>query len=110
MNTRPRIIWIALALFLLVVFSRSISGLILDYQWWREMGQVSTWIRMSEYRYLPGIAGWLILWILLWVAHARGMKYAGTGLRENRGYGRLVTLGLGLLSFLLATSSVDGWT
>jgi uncharacterized protein len=110
MNTRPRLLWIALGLFLLIIFSRSICGLILDYQWWREMGQVATWIRMSEYRYLPTIGGWLILWILLWVAHARGMKYADTGLGEHPGYGRLVTLGLGLLALVLASASVDGWT
>jgi uncharacterized membrane protein (UPF0182 family) len=107
---RPRILWIALALFLLLIFSRSLCGLFLDYLWWGEMGQVSTWIRMAEYRYLPPLGAWLLLWIVLWMAHARGMKYAGTGLGEYPRYGRLATLALGFLALIVALSSVDGWT
>ena len=104
----PRIGWIALGLFVLLLFSRTIAGFILDYKWWGEMGQVTTWVRMMQYRYLPPIAAWLLLWVLLWVAHARGMKYAGRGLAEYRGYGKLVTLGLGLLALFLASGAVDG--
>jgi hypothetical protein len=68
----------------LLLFSRSICSLILDYAWWGELGQVPTWIRMSAYQYGPALAAWLILFLVLWIAHARGLKYAGTRLGEPR--------------------------
>lgn len=94
----------------LLLFSRSICSLVLDYAWWGELGQVSTWIRMSAYQYGPGLAAWLLLFVVLWIAHARGLKYAGTRLSEHRMYARLATLGLALLSLTLALSVIDGWT
>ncbi len=42
---RPRLLFLIGALVLLLVFGRSICSLIIDYLWWREMGQVSTWLR-----------------------------------------------------------------
>src|ERR1700722_3276583 len=91
-----RVRWIALAVaaFLLVVLGRSICSLIIDYLWWREMGQVSTWFRASAYVYATNIAEWLIAFLVLWIGHARGMKYAGTRLRDNRLYSRLVMVAL----------------
>jgi uncharacterized membrane protein (UPF0182 family) len=94
----------------LLVFGRSICGLILDYAWWGELGQVPTWLRMSAYQYGPGLAAWIILFVVLWIAHARGLKYAGTRLAEHRIYSRLATLGLAILSLIIALSVVDGWT
>jgi uncharacterized membrane protein (UPF0182 family) len=94
----------------LLFFSRSICSLILDYAWWGELGQVSTWIRMSAYQYGPTLAAWLILFLVLWIAHARGLKYAGTRLGEHGLYSRLATLGLAILSLIIALSVIDGWT
>lgn len=94
----------------LLLFSRSICSLILEYAWWGELGQVSTWIRMSAYQYVPGLAAWLILFLVLWIAHARGLKHAGTRLADHRIYSRLATLGLALLSLVIALSVIDGWT
>jgi uncharacterized protein len=94
----------------LLFFSRSICSLILDYAWWGELGQVPTWIRMSAYEYGPGVAAWIILFIVLWVAHARGLKHGGARLREHPIYSRLTTLGLAVLSLVIALSVIDGWT
>ncbi len=94
----------------LLLFSRSICSLILDYAWWGELGQVSTWLRMSAYQYVPGLAGWIILFVVLWIAHARGLKHAGTGLSEHRIYSRLANVGLALLALIIALSVIDGWT
>ena len=108
--SRTKLPWIIGAFIFLLIFSRTIAGFILDYQWWQEMGQVTTWVRMTEYRYLPAIFAWLFLWMVLWIAHARGMKYAGTRIPFIPHYGRLVTLGLGILALILATGAVDGFT
>src|ERR1700721_2428504 len=83
---RQRVPLLIVIVVVLLLFSRSICSLILDYAWWGELGQVPTWIRMSAYQYGPSLAAWLILFLVLWIAHARGLKYAGTRLGEQRLY------------------------
>ena len=55
----------------LLFFGRSICSTVIDYYWWRELGQVPTWLRMSLYRYAPGFAAWIVVFAVLWIAHAR---------------------------------------
>ena len=74
------------------------------------MGQVDTWARTWLYRWAPVVAQWVILFAVVWIAHARGLKYAGTGLRQNPTYARLATLGAAVLALFLSASAVDGWT
>src|SRR5260370_14026529 len=107
---QPRIALLIGIVVLFLLFSRSICSLILDYAWWGELGQVPTWLRMSAYQFGPGLAGWFVLFLVLWIAHARGLKHAGTRLGEHRTYARLAILGLALLSLLVAIAVVDGWT
>jgi len=97
------------ALILLLFFGRSLCSLLIDYKWWGEMGQVSTWQRMWMYRWLPDVAQWLILAVVLWIAHSRGMHYAGTSLLRNRRYAIFATGGILLVSLILAGASIDGW-
>src|SRR5258708_33396631 len=106
----PRLAIIAVAVVFLIVFSRSLCSLVIDYSWWQEMGQVSTWIRMSLFRYLPVFGAWIICFAVLWIAHARGMKFAGTGLSEHRIYAAASTLAVVLISLIVAISSIAGWT
>src|SRR5215467_4153613 len=107
---RARLFFLIAILVLLLVFGRSICALVVDYLWWREMGQVPTWLRMSAYRYLTGVAEWLIVFIAVWLAHARGMKYAGTGVREQPRYAWLATLAIAFAALVIAAASMDGWT
>ncbi len=109
-NPQQRIALLIGIVVVLLLFSRSICSLILDYAWWGEVGQVPTWFRMSAYEYGPGLAAWIILFLVLWIAHARGLKHGGTRLSEHRLYARLATLGLLLVSLMVALSVVDGWT
>ena len=97
-------------LLFLFLFSRSIAGLFLDYHWWTEMGQVDTWTRMWLYRWAPVLVQWLVLFVVVWLAHARGLKYAGTGLGQHPGYAKLTTLAAMILALFLSASAVDGWT
>src|SRR5258706_7978537 len=108
-NQRRIVIWIV-ALLIVLFFSRSISSTIIDYYWWRELGQVPTWLLMSLYRYAPGFAAWLIVFAVVWIAHARGMKHGGERLRDHTIYARLTTLGFALLALIVALATVDGWT
>jgi hypothetical protein len=93
-----------------LVFGRTICSYVIDYFWWREMGQVPTWLRMTAYRYLPGLAAWLIVFPALWVAHARGMKHAGERLRDWPLYARISTLALAFVAMIVTLSTVEGWT
>jgi hypothetical protein len=110
-RTRGRGRWIVLAaaVILLLVFGRSICSLIVDYLWWSEMGQVSTWLRASAYLYATNIAEWLIAFLVIWIGHARGLKYAGTSLRANRLYSRVVTAALAMVALVIAGASMSGW-
>src|SRR5579885_64161 len=107
---RRRFAFALVAVILLLIFGRSICSLIIDYFWWREMGQVPTWIRMSAYRYVTGFAEWWIVFVAIWLAHARGMKYAGSSVREQPGYAWLATLALAVVAVIIAAASIDGWT
>ncbi|HEY2845191.1 MAG TPA: UPF0182 family protein, partial [Bryobacteraceae bacterium] len=105
-----RIVALGVVLLLLLIFGRTICGYIIDYFWWREMGQVPTWIRMSAYRYAPGLAAWVVIFAVLWIAHSLGLKEARIRLRDYRLYARLAPLVLALLSLIIMLATVDGWT
>jgi hypothetical protein len=109
-SPQPRIAILIGIFVVLLLFSRTICSLIIDYAWWGELGQVPTWLRISAYEYIPGLAAWLILFAVLWIAHARGLKHAGERLRDHKTYSRLATLGLAILALITAVSVVDGWT
>ena len=98
------------ALFLLLIFARSIAGYIIEYQWWKEMRQVSTWVGLLTYGLAPVIAATLVAFAVLWITHARALKFAGTALREHPGYAKLATLGALVLGYMVAAGSIDGWT
>jgi uncharacterized protein len=113
-GARPRppfglglIIFVILA----VLFAgRSVAGFVIELEWWKEIGQPETLWRMIAYGYAPvGVAA-LLLFAVLWISHARGMKSAGTGLRQHSLYAKLSTVVIFAVSFVLATLTVDAWT
>lgn len=106
---RGRLIVFVAIVVLLLVFGRSICSFIIDYLWWSEMGQVSTWVRGLTYVYATNVAEWILAFAVLWIAHARGMKYAGTRLRSNRLYSIVVTVALGIVALMIAGVSMNGW-
>lgn len=74
------------------------------------MGQVETSSQMLSYGFVPVVLAALIGFAVLWVAHARGMKHAGTGLGEHKTYAKLATAALFVVGLLLALATVDSWT
>jgi uncharacterized membrane protein (UPF0182 family) len=98
------------AAIVLLIGARTLASTILDYQWWRELGQVDTWLSMMGYSVGPGAALTVIAFAVFWIAHARGLKAAGTSLRDHRVYARLTTLALLLASVIFAAAVEDSWT
>jgi uncharacterized membrane protein (UPF0182 family) len=86
------------------------ANFIIEYNWWREVGQVGTWISMLWYSITPFVAGALVAFIALWMAHARGLHFAGVRRRDFRLYSRLVRVGLAVVALLFASASIDYWT
>jgi uncharacterized membrane protein (UPF0182 family) len=109
-NPQIGIAAIIIGAIIVLAFGRTICSYVIDYFWWREMGQVPTWIRMTAYRYVPGLAAWVIVFAVLWVAHARGMKHAGERLGSWPLYAKLSTLALAFVAMILTLSTVEGWT
>src|SRR5258708_38177541 len=98
-----------LALILLALTS-TVANFIVEYNWWKEVGQVETWISMMWYSIGASVAGALVAFIALWVAHAQGLHFAGVRRRDFRVYSRLVPLGLVVVALLFASASIDYWT
>src|ERR1019366_7229182 len=73
------------------------ANFIIEYNWWKEVGQVSTWASMVWYSIAPVGAGVVIAFLALWVAHARGLDFAGIRRRDFPLYSRLVPVGLALV-------------
>jgi uncharacterized membrane protein (UPF0182 family) len=86
------------------------ANFIIEYNWWKEVGQVGTWISMLWYSIAPFAAGTLVAFIALWVAHGKGLGFAGIRRRDFRRYSRLVTVGLAIVAIFFASASIDYWT
>jgi len=97
-------------LVLLLIGARSIANYAIEIAWWKELGQFDTWVSMLTYSVAPLIGATLLAFAVLWLAHARALKFAGTSLREHPAYARLSTLALLALGYLVAVGSIDTWT
>ncbi len=107
----PRIpwVWIAAAIVLLLA-ARSLASYAIEVEWWKELGQLDTWLSMLTYNIAPLAAATMVAFAVLWIAHARALKFARTSLRDHRLYAKLSPLVLLLLSYLIAAASIDNWT
>jgi uncharacterized protein len=103
-------ITIVVAVVLLLIGARTIASVLIDYQWWKELGQVETWLAMYLYSVGPIAAATLVAFVALWWTHARALKFAGTRLGEHAIYARLSTIALLLVGFLVASGALDSWT
>jgi uncharacterized protein len=86
------------------------ANFVIEYNWWKEVAQVSTWVSMLWYSTAPAALGTLVAFIALYTAHARGLHFAGIRQRDYPQYSRLVPIGLAVIAMLLASASIDFWT
>ena len=106
---RNLILLAALVIFCLWAIS-TVADLIISYNWWKEIGQVGTWISMLWYSIAPTGAGTVIAFAALFVAHSRGLEFAGIRRRDFPLYSKLVPVGLAIVAALFSSASLDYWT
>jgi uncharacterized membrane protein (UPF0182 family) len=95
---------------LLLISARTIASTVIEYQWWKEMGQLSTWFAMLLYGVAPAAAASLLAFAVLWIAHARAVKFGAVGQRVHPWYRRIAVLVLLLVGIMVGTGAVDTWT
>jgi uncharacterized membrane protein (UPF0182 family) len=109
---RRRTAWITLlaVVVVLLLSARWIAGYAIEIEWWKELGQFRTWLSMLYYGIAPVAAGALVAFLVLWVTHARALKFAGTGLGRHPLYARISTVVLLIIGWLIAAGAIDTWT
>ena len=85
------------------------ANFIIEYNWWKELGRASTWIKMLWYSIVPGAFGAVIAFLALWMAHSRGISFAGVRSRDFRLYSWIAAVALAVVAILFASSSIDYW-
>ena len=95
---------------LLLLIGRWLAGYAIEIEWWKELGQFRTWLSMLYYGIAPVAAATLAAFLVLWVSHARALKFAGTGLGAHPIYARVSTLLLLGLAWVIAAGAIDTWT
>jgi uncharacterized protein len=104
------LILLVVAVILIFWITSAAADFIIEYNWWKEIGQVQTWVGMLWYSIAPGAIGAVVAFIALWVAHARGLHFAGILPRDHPIYSRLIPVALAFVAILFASGSVDYWT
>ena len=61
---------------LLLVSAGWASSLLIEYSWWKEMGQVNTWLDLYAWSTMPVLVATVVAWIVLMIAHARAVRFA----------------------------------
>ena len=107
---RRGLIALLILIVLVLLGARTIASYVIEYQWWKEMNQVPTWLELLLYSLTPVAAATLLAFVVLFLAHARGMKFAGARLGQHSLYAKISTVVLLVLAILLAASAIDTWT
>jgi len=100
------IVLVALA-FILIAGSRTIADYVIEYQWWNEVGQVDTWLKMLVYEIAPAIGAALIAWLVAVWAHSRALGFVGVPAGAYQLYACLVTAALFFAAIIFVGSGVD---
>ena len=109
--SRIRVVITLLLLFLLVGWAIPMAAnFAIEYSWWKEVGQIPTWFSILWYRTTPVALGTLVAFLSLYLAHARGLHFAGIRPRDVSLYSRLIAVGLALVALMFASVSIDYWT
>ncbi|MGH9672835.1 MAG: hypothetical protein ACRD44_06600, partial [Bryobacteraceae bacterium] len=89
-----------LALLVVALLSaRAIAGAVMEYNWWREMGQIPAWLNMLAYGVAPLVAASLLAFVVLMTVHFKSCNDALA--QRTKVYTRVSTLILLLAAVVL---------
>lgn len=109
-QTRGGCLWYVIVAIVAFVALRWLCSWAIDYQWWKEMGQLRTWFSILAYGVIPVTGATIIAFIIFWIAHSLALKQAHVRLGEHPLYAKLTVLGALLLGWIVAASTLDTWT
>ena len=109
-GSRGTLIALIVLAIVILLGARSLASFSIEYQWWKELGQIDTWFAMLAYGFAPMLAATLVAFGVLWLAHARALKFAGTGLSEHPLYAWISSAALLFVGYLIAAGSIETWT
>ena len=107
---RLGLIGLIIFFFVVLIGANWAASILIDYSWWKELGQVNTWIDLYAYSTLPIAGATVLTWIVLLIAHSRGVKFAGGRVSDYPIYSRVSSLVLLALAFFVSDASIDNWT
>ncbi len=111
-GVRRRIGLIALAVVALLLIASAgwASSLLIEYSWWKEMGQVNTWLDLYAWSTMPGLAATAVAWVVLMITHARAVRFARGRMSDYPVYSKVAALVLLGFSAIIASANLDSST
>jgi uncharacterized membrane protein (UPF0182 family) len=94
----------------LFVLARWLCSWAIDYQWWKEMGQLHTWFSILAYSLIPTTGATIIAFAVFWIAHTLALKHAHTRLSDHPLYARIAALAIFFISLAISLATLDTWT
>src|SRR5579883_3294230 len=113
MPTAQRVatLWVgALVLLGLQIFTRWIAAYLIDLAWRGEIGQVSTYLDMLAYTFIPGKIAVVVAFAVLWFAHRHGVRQTAHRLNETQWYLWFSVIATLLLAIMISAGTIDTWT
>ena len=106
----PGVLVVVITLFILLLAGRYLAGTLLDYEWWKEIHQLDTWVSQLLYGTLPIVLTAIFLFACFWAARrlgSRGSRKSGAGFQLAAS--RLILLAFAALALLLSGIIIDPW-
>ena len=101
---------LAAIVLLLFVSAGWASSRLIEYSWWKEMGQVDTWLDLYAWSAMPVSIATVIAWIVLLITHSRAVRFAGGRTSDYGIYSRVAALGLLGIAWIISAVNLDTWT
>lgn len=109
-TTRGGCLWYAIVAVVLFVAARWLCSWAIDYQWWKEMGQLRTWFSILAYSLIPTTGATIIAFIVFWIAHTLALKRARTRFSDHPLYTRITALATFFIALAISLATLDTWT
>jgi len=107
---RRNTVVIILVVFLVIAGARFVANFAIEYQWWKEMEQVPTWVDMLVYSIAPLTLATLLAFVVFWLAHLAALRFARVSRTGRKTYMLVSTLALLLIAWILASATIESWT